>query len=223
MQITPLLADTTGTNAAKPQTNVTGDYNRFLTLLTAQLQNQDPLAPMDATQFTNQLVQFSQVEQSVHMNQRLGDLLKLQEQGRVHQAVSYVGRSVDALGQEFPLTNGHAEILYAVDGAPAETVVQIFDGKGTLVRTLPTPAGAGPHRLAWNGKDALGTTLPDGLYRMQVTAKDGAGRTLPVQMGFSGLVEQVENITGEMVLSIGGIRTKLADIVAVRTTLSPGS
>lgn len=221
MQITPLLAEAKKTTAGT-QTNVTGDYNKFLTLLTAQLQNQDPLAPMDATQFTNQLVQFSQVEQTVHMNQSIGSLLKLQEQNQAHEAVGYVGRTVDALGQEFPLRGGKAEIFYAIDGAPKETAVQVFDGKGRLVRSLTAPEGAGPHRLAWDGKDALGKAMPDGLYRIQVTAKDKDGKALTAQAGFSGRVDQVENADGAMSLSIGGIRVPLADVVAVRASERTG-
>ena len=218
MQITPLLSPASKTAETTQKTNVTADYNKFLTLLTAQLQNQDPLAPMDASQFTNQLVQFAQVEQSVNMNKGIGDILKLQEQGQVQDAVGYVGRTVDVLGSEFTLKNGKAEILYAVDGTAAETTVQIFDGKGTLVRTLGGTAGSGLNRFAWDGKNALGGTAADGLYRVQVTAKDKDGKALETQTGYSGEVSRVENVDGSLMLTVGGQRIPMSQIVSVGVT-----
>ena len=220
MQITPLLSSPEKPSESAGKTKAAADYNKFLTLLTAQLRNQDPLAPMDASQFTNQLVQFSQVEQSVHMNDSMSSLLKLQEQGQVNNAVNYVGRTVEVLGQEFSVSGGApVGLVYAVDGTPAAASIQIFDGSGQLVRSLSAPEGAGPNRVEWDAKSQLGGTVPNGTYRVQVTAKDKDGKPLTVQTGFSGQVNQVQNVDGVITLSVGGSKVPVSNILAVRTPL----
>lgn len=221
MQITPLLSATAAKDtSSSSKTNVTGDYNKFLTLLTAQLQNQDPLAPMDASQFTNQLVQFSQVEQSVHMNESMGNMLKIQEQSQLNDAVSYVGRTVEVEGKEFSVSDGSpVGLLYAVDGTPAQASIQIFDGRGILVRTLPAPQGSGPNRIEWDAKNSSGSTVADGTYRVQITAKDQQGKDLSVQTGYAGVVSQVQKVDGAMMLSVGSSKVPLSSILTVRTPL----
>lgn len=217
MQITPLLAGLeTSTPSANPKSNIAGDFNRFLTLLTTQLQNQDPLSPLDATQFTNQLVQFSQVEQTVHMNKRLGDLLAIQEKSRMDGAVAYVGKAVDALSSQVPLAGGQAEIFFAVDGEAKQVAVNLYDQAGRLVRTLTGPTSPGMHRLTWDGTDSSGAKLKDGVYKIQLVARDAAQKALSGQTGFTGRVDGVGSADGQLVLSAGGVQVPLSEIVAVR-------
>ena len=100
----------TATSAAKTQAQsvkLAEDFTQFLTLLTTQLQNQDPLNPMDSTEFTNQLVQFSQVEQSINTNQKLDDLLALQLGGLSTVALGYVGMDVTYTSTEMNWDGAH--------------------------------------------------------------------------------------------------------------------
>ena len=98
--IGPLFSqlDSTSRPGALTNNSIATDFDRFLNLLTVQLQNQDPLAPMDANQFTQQIVQMTQVEQTVSMNQRLGSLIDAQETQRIQSAVEFVGKEIDAFG-----------------------------------------------------------------------------------------------------------------------------
>ena len=217
MQITPLLAGLgQTTQSSGPRSNIAGDFNRFLTLLTTQLQNQDPLSPLDATEFTNQLVQFSQVEQTVHMNQRLANLLALQEKEQAGAAVAYIGKAVDALSPKLPLVDGEAGLFFAVDGEAKQVALNIYDDAGRLVQTLKGPAAPGMHRLTWNGTDLSGAKVKDGVYRMELVARDAAQKALSGQTGFTGRVDEVGSADGQIVLSAAGVAVPLTEVVAVR-------
>src|SRR5687768_18617134 len=92
--------------------SLSGDYTNFLTLLTAQLKNQDPLSPMDATQFTQQLVQFSAVEQQINGNKKLDQLIGLQSTANAYGAVGFVGTTIAANSKDVPLQGGKAKFDY---------------------------------------------------------------------------------------------------------------
>src|SRR3974390_2835673 len=91
-----------------------GNFNEFLKLLTTQLQNQDPLSPMDTNQFTQQLVQFSSVEQQINMNTQLSTLISLQQTAQTAQAASFIGATVTVNGATAQLVNGRATWNYSV-------------------------------------------------------------------------------------------------------------
>src|SRR5689334_16773248 len=85
---------------------IAGNFQTFLTLLTTQLQNQNPLDPLDTNQFTQQLVQFASVEQQIKMNTQLQSLVSLQQTAQNSQALGFVGKTVTVKGATAPLTNG---------------------------------------------------------------------------------------------------------------------
>src|SRR6185436_3049238 len=115
---------TSTTDASASLAKLSGNYTQFLKLLTAQLQNQDPLKPMVTAQFTQQLVQFAGVEQSISTNKNLENLIQLQTASQNAQATSYIGRTVESIGDTQPLVNGKATFGYAFEGTPTST--QIF-------------------------------------------------------------------------------------------------
>lgn len=216
MQIMPLLGGQTGGTATADKAKIAGDFDRFLTLLTTQLQHQDPLSPLDANQFTSQLVQFSQVEQSVKMNSRLEELLAAQEGGQVRDAIGYVGQTVDVLSSDFPLIDGAADLFYSVEGTPASVSLRIVDEAGATVRSMTAPASGQPERVAWDGRDDHGNRVEDGTYKVQVIARDAENAALSAQVGFSGTVKELSNQAGELALTIGSVPVPLSEIVAVR-------
>jgi len=214
---TPVASATTQA-ATQKDSSIAGDFDRFLLLLTTQLQNQDPLSPMDATQFTTQLVQFSQVEQSVNMNKYLSDLVDLQISDQMQSAFGYVGQTVDVLSEDVPLKDGEADLFYAVSGKPTAVALQILDSKGKTVRTMTGNAEAGIQRVEWDGLDASGNALKDGTYTVKVIAEDSDGVTLPAQTGYTGAVSEVTNVNSQMQLNVNGLQIPMTEIVAVRKT-----
>jgi flagellar basal-body rod modification protein FlgD len=226
--ISPLLTQptsTTSTTASKQ--SIAGDFDKFLKLLTTQLQNQDPMSPMDATQFTTQLVQFSQVEQQINANKKMDELVTAgateQKLAEISTAQSYVGKKVEALGDTFSLQDGTVDLRYALDGAAKTASAKILDANKRTVATVTLDPSAGAHTLTWNGKTADGTQLPDGNYRIAITATDATGTAVATQSGFSGTVGSVANESGVIVLKIGSTSVPLSQVTALKGAAATAS
>src|SRR2546425_8888071 len=111
--ITPTSSSTaTSSSSSSDKTKLGTDFNTFLSLLTTQLKNQDPLSPLDTNQFTQQLVSFSQVEQAINTNDKLSSLLALQQQDQSVTALPLVGHTVQYSDNQEALTNGQATFEY---------------------------------------------------------------------------------------------------------------
>lgn len=203
---------------------IADDFNSFLNLLTVQLQNQDPLEPLDTNQFTEQIVNMTAVEQSVSMNQRLGALIEAQETQRIQTAVDFVGLQADALGDIAPLGPDGAEMFYTLT-RPAESIrvefidPEINDPFRSIVRTVENPSPrTGLHRVSWDGLDNDGVPVdPNKTYRMRVTALSAQGQALESEIGFSGIAEELRHTDGALTLTIAGRPVSLESIVATRT------
>jgi flagellar basal-body rod modification protein FlgD len=193
------------------------DFDSFLSLLTTQLKNQDPLAPMDSTQFTTQLVQFSQVEQSINTNSRLDQLVKLQSGSQAVSAVSFVGKSIEAFGDTMALNGGSASYVYTLPQDTASTTVIIKDSSGKIVRTIANaPTADGKHVMTWDGKDDQGNALQDGTYTFTATGKDSNGAMVDAVTAIAGTVQGVTVENGVVVLDLGnGQLVKVTDVFTV--------
>src|SRR5690242_5338005 len=112
--------------------SLSGDYSNFLTLLTTQLKNQDPLSPMDATQFTQQLVQFSAVEQQINGNKKLDQLIGLQSTANAYGAVGFVGTTIAADSDDVALQSGKAKFDYTIDKTGGSATLKILDASGNI-------------------------------------------------------------------------------------------
>jgi flagellar basal-body rod modification protein FlgD len=163
-------AATTG-QAATDKSKLDGDLNRFLTLLVSQLQHQDPLQPLDANQFTSQLVQFASIEQQIYQNANLEKLLAAQQSTQLASTVDYLGKQVEANGDALPLQNGGALASYALPQAAARATITIRDAGGRTVAVMTGNSAAGRHEVHWDGRAADGKQLPDGIYSFQVDAR----------------------------------------------------
>jgi hypothetical protein len=136
-------------NAATKQ--LSGNFNTFLTLLTTQLKNQDPMSPMDSSQFTQQLVQFSQVEQSINTNDNLKTLISLTQGRSASDAVSYLGKTATITTGDAPLSNGNADWSYALGGAstgtaPPASMILRGTAKTATATSFPTASITSPSR-----------------------------------------------------------------------------
>ncbi|MEM7169521.1 MAG: flagellar hook capping FlgD N-terminal domain-containing protein [Pseudomonadota bacterium] len=191
-------------------------FDNFLTLLTTQLQNQDPLSPMDTNQFTEQLVQFSSVEQALATNEKLDQLISLQGGSNLNAAVAYLGNEITASGEQLSLQDGTARISYTLGTAAAEATLLISNPAGTVLRALPIDTEAGRHDVTWDGTDAQGNSLPDGVYNFTVAARDGDGEPLTATQEFHGTVTGVRTDNGNITLVSGGLEISADDITAVR-------
>lgn len=168
------VADAAATGA---RTRLSDNYDTFLVLLTAQLQNQDPLAPMDSTQFTQQLVQFSQVEQQIRTNEQLEGLVTQYQAASAGAALSYLGKDAVIESNRTYLANGEANWAYAFDENASQVTIEV---RNSANRTVYSEAGertAGEHLFTWDGTTTNGDA-PDGAYTIVITAKNADGETL---------------------------------------------
>jgi flagellar basal-body rod modification protein FlgD len=191
-------------------------YESFMSLLTAQIKNQDPLSPMDSTQFTQQLVQMTGVEQQLLTNDLLEKLVSNTGSG-IQTSVSLLGRDVRALNSTAKLTGGKAEWGYKLDRDALDVSVEIVDGSGKTVQVIkPTENKAGDHTITWDGKDRTGQQLPNGgTYTLRVTAKDSVGAAVPVTNFVQGIVTGVEQVDGQTLITVNGVRVSWDKVTSI--------
>ncbi|ALG74921.1 flagellar hook capping protein FlgD [Azospirillum thiophilum] len=200
MTTTPGAAAPTATGTASTAVaeskKATVDYESFLKLLTAQLRNQDPLAPMDATQFMTQLAQLSTVEQSMRSNDTLGQVLDTLKSSGMRMDMALLGRKVEVESDQLSLSEGKAQAAYTVDGTPASVKLEVLNGAGAVVYGTSGSLQPGRQVFDWTGKTSAGATAPDGLYTLRVTAKDKDGKALTAATVITDTVAEVRSVDG---------------------------
>lgn len=201
--------------SAQSATRLATDFTQFLTLLTAQLQNQDPLDPLDSNEFVAQLVSFTGVEQAIATNTNLENLIALIKTDQAATAVGYLGTTVEATGDQIILVNEQALFAYTLPENTKSTSVLIVDEAGNTVFAGQGNITAGKHYIVWDGRDAAGNLKPDGIYKVTVTsfAVDDSILSIPTIIG--GRVTRVETIDGETNLTINGISISIDNILSV--------
>jgi flagellar basal-body rod modification protein FlgD len=182
---------------------IAGNFQTFLTLLTTQLKNQNPLDPLDTNQFTQQLVQFAGVEQQLRQNDQLATLVSLEKTAQSTTALAYVGTTVAVDGQTAALTNGKATWSFDVP-KPANLTVTINNSTGQTVYSSSFTMNAGPQNFTWDGHDNTGLQWPDGNYTISISGKDASGQTVSVPSEVEGVVDSVDLTQTPPVLAIGG-------------------
>ena len=190
-------------NAASDKTSLANNFNSFLTLLTTQLRNQNPLDPLDTNQFTQQLVQFAGVEQQINMNQQLTSLVTLQKANQVTSAMSFLGATATVDGASTKLASGKATWSFAVD-KPSNGTITIKDANGQTAYSGAFPLNAGTQAFSWDGRGANGNKWPDGAYTLSITAKDANGQSVAVSTTVNGTVDAVDLSQEPPTLTIGG-------------------
>jgi len=175
---TAATAASVATNVANKST-ISGNFETFLQLLTTQLKNQNPLDPLDTNQFTQQLVQFAQVEQQINMNASLNTLIALQKANQATAALGFLGATVVVNGDTTRLSGGQASWSYAVD-KPASATINVTNATGQVVYTETRTLSPGAQTFTWNGRGTTGQIQPDGDYTIAITAKDASGQSAAV-------------------------------------------
>lgn len=190
----------------------------FLKLLTEQLKNQDPTNPLDDKAFVTQLAQFSSLEQAMAMNDKLA-MLQLSQSAVVNaQMAGLVGKSVlvKSTTVVVPASGDPSPVTLHLGGDAAKVTVRVVDGKGNVVRTLdPGALTAGTHAVPWDGKDASGSRLPAGSYKVEVIAKDLDGQKVTADNELLGTVTGIAFDSGQAELELGSVRVKPADVVEI--------
>ena len=198
--------------ATAAKTENTLGQDEFLTLLVAQLQNQDPLNPTDATEFTAQLAQYSQLEQLFNLNDAMDGLTAAQTSSQKVSALSLINKEVVVEDSHFPFDGAPIRIGYRVDGPATDISLQIRNSAGATVATLnASDTTPGEHFLTWNGLDQNGAPLPADTYQLAVTAKSASAdatvlvaplvRTIVTGVDLSGSEPLVVTRTGEFLVS----------------------
>ena len=222
---TPASSSSTSLSAsdqANLNNQIAGNFNTFLTLLTTQLQNQNPLDPLDTNQFTQQLVQFASVEQQINMNTQLQTLVSLQQSAQNTQALGYVGKTVTVSGSTAPLTNSKAQWTFNPP-SPATATFTITDSTGATVFSTTGTVQPGAQPFNWNGVSSTGQQLPDGNYTLTISAVGANGQSVAVPTTGTGVVNSVDLTKSPPLLSIGGRNYTLNQILSVEQPLSTGS
>jgi flagellar basal-body rod modification protein FlgD len=192
-----------------------GNFQTFLTLLTTQLQNQDPLSPLDTNQFTQQLVQFASVEQQLKTNSQLTTLVSLQQTAQSTQALGFVGKTAMVDGSTAALTNASATWDLSVP-TNSNVNISITNSTGQTVFTGNYAVSAGSNLpFTWDGKGSDGTQWPDGSYKLTATAADSVGNPVAVSTQIQGVVNSVDLTQSPPLLSINGQNYTVSQVKSI--------
>jgi flagellar basal-body rod modification protein FlgD len=201
--------------AAKSTTGLGTDFKTFLTLLTTQLKNQDPMAPLDTNQMTQQLVSFSQVEQQINANDKLSNLVTLQSTNQALAALPLVGHTIEYADNKGALVSGTATFGYKLPSDVASANIVISDANGRTVYQTTAETKSGFHAFKWDGSTIDGTTAPDGTYTFNVTAVAADKSTVQATLSAYGKVSAIDLSNSTPSLFIGSISEALSKVTGI--------
>ncbi len=214
-QTAPASTSPVPTQSGADKTKLNADFDFFIKMLSAQLKNQDPLDPQDPSEFTQQLVQFSSVEQQIGMNEKLEGLLKSQDSAANLTALNYLGRGVEFSGNQLALQDGQAGLLYSLKGQAESVEVEIRDSAGRSVRSLQGGTQLGDHALIWDGKDQAGNPVADGAYTYTLKALSG-DKAIAFDSRSLGIVDRVGSNQNGLTVNVGALEISQSQILGVR-------
>ena len=205
MEILPPGLNLNGTDAATSSTRLAEDFDTFLKLLTTQLQQQDPLDPLDSNQFTEQLVQFTSVEQQIQQNKNLEALVSLFALQQSNSAVAFLGKEVMVESETAFSDGSGANWLYEMNATASEAKIKISTANGTTVFEADAIKEPGLHEFVWDGKDSFGNDLPAGPYILRIEAVSASGNEISNTVFQREIVNEIERADGVQNLVIGPI------------------
>ncbi len=202
-------------SAANPLASLTNNFQSFLSMLTTQLQNQDPTAPMDSSQFTTELVQFTGVEAQIQGNGSLTQLIQLAQGGAALQASQMIGKTVQVTSNQLSLQNGSATIDFTAPAA-GPAAIAIYGTGGQKLFDTVVNATAGNNSYTWNGQTANGTQMPDGIYNVAVEGASSGGAPAALPFTVQGTVTGTQQGNGTVTLDLGALGVGLSSLAAVK-------
>lgn len=216
------MVDAVSSNNAAGRVNAGGqmlasNFQTFLSLLTTQLKNQDPLSPVDSNEFTAQLTQMAGVEQQLLTNDLLTGLLKAQQGDGLTGAAQYIGKDATAVWAATRFEDGEANWSYELAADATDATLEVLDASGKVVWSGPPPEKTnGMHDFKWDGKTTGGGQVDDGgVYTLKVVAKDGAGKAVDSQVLIRGRVTGVEMYDNTPFVIIGNSIMPVSSLIAL--------
>jgi flagellar basal-body rod modification protein FlgD len=209
---------------ATSRKTIADNFDTFLSLLTTQLKNQNPLEPLDTNQFTQQLVQFTSVEQQLKTNEYLEALVLGNQNANsskydaANQAVGLIGKTVVAGSSVSELKDGKASWTYTLGSDAPNSTVTIRNQYGETVYSAAQSLSRGQGTFEWDGKDTGGLDYEPGVYSITIDARDSADNPVTALTQIKGVVDSVDLTGDEPVLTVGGSRINLASIFSVSAT-----
>jgi flagellar basal-body rod modification protein FlgD len=200
---TPSATSGSTVSNAIDNTEIASNFTTFLQLLTTQLKNQDPLSPLDTNQFTQQLVEFAQVEQQMKSNDQLSSLVSLEKSAQQTTALAYVGATVVVDGATAQLANGQANWSFNVT-KPSTATITIKDSTGQTAYTGNFAVNPGTQNFTWDGRGNDGRVWPAGNYTLTATAVDTNQQSVAISTEVQAVVDSVDLTQDPPQLSING-------------------
>ncbi|KKB75979.1 hypothetical protein VW35_19795 [Devosia soli] len=192
------------------------NFDTFLSILTTQLKNQNPLDPLDTNQFTQQLVQFTGVEQQLKTNEFLESLLSSTQNAGRMDAVGYIGKQVTISGKTTQLAGTHAMWGYNAEANVANATITIKNATGDVVYTQSGSLAMGAGTFAWDGISSDGQPQPDGLYTINIEGTNVGGKPVKITSSSIGVVSAVDFSSGTPMVTVGAAKVPLSDVSEVR-------
>lgn len=211
------VASLTSQTANPSKTTLANNFETFLTLLTAQLQNQDPLSPLDTKDFTNQLVQFSSVEQQIKTNELLSTLGQTSKLSAGATAVAYLGKEATANSALAATTTsgGQASWRYELPRSADATTLKVIDSRGRTIATVAGETTTGEKVFNWNGKDSAGNPAPAGTYRLEINATGADGTVIAGTVRQTGVITGVDLSGATPTITLAGAAVPLSSVVRI--------
>lgn len=202
------------TNSNTALASLSSNFGDFLKLLMTQLQNQDPSSPMDANQFTNELVQFASVQQQINTNTSLTQLIQLTQAQEVMQSSSIIGKQATVQSTQLALQDGQANIRFTAPSAEP-VAIAVYNSSGVKVSDAAVTSVQGQNNWSWDGKNAAGARMPDGAYTVVVTGNDTNGGSSALPFSVLGKVTGVTNQDNNVRLQLGALSLPFSAVQSV--------
>jgi len=189
--------------AARDGAKLADDFDDFLTLLTTQLQHQDPLDPMDSGEFTNQLVAFTGVEQQIQTNQNLETLADLSRFNNIGATAGYLGNEALIEAPFGDHTTDGISWQYANNEVAETSTMRVLDEDGNTIYEVEAETGIGIHEFKWDGYNNAGELVEPGNYQLEVSAEDEVGESIEVGIAVQETITAVDTTGFEPIFTVG--------------------
>lgn len=226
--VDPINSSTVNTTTSTAQGKASLGKDDFMKLMISQLKNQDPLNPMDGTQFSAQLAQFSSLEQlsnlNTYMKQSIDANAVLTQSINNTLITGLIGKEVKINGGDLQLRGQESIVLGYNLPAEAKTAqIKIYNESGSLVRTIDSiPTSFGSSKLSWNLTDNNGSKLPNGNYKFEVEAVNNGGEKMSLNLFKVGMLDGVRFTDQGTVLMVGGAEYSISEIAEVLNPQNAG-